>query len=86
MAYASERITARGRPGQPDLYQDPGTIVDFTYRKMVPVMGYDLTFSFEARNLLAEDYEEYQELGSGRVNNNAYDLGRSFSVGVSTRF
>ena len=86
VAYASERITARGRPGQPDLYQDPGTIVDFTYRKMVPVMGYDLTFSFEARNLLAEDYEEYQELGSGRVNNNTYDLGRSFSVGVSTRF
>jgi len=84
--YVSERISARGRPGQPDLVQDPGVTVDFTYRRAFDVKGRELEFTFKARNLLGEDYEEYQQLGGGRVDNNKYDLGQSFSVSLSTKF
>lgn len=86
VTYGSERISARGRPGQPDLIQDPGVMLDFTYRKGFQVRGYDLQFGIEARNLLDEDFEEYQELGAGRVDNLRYDLGRSFSASLSARF
>jgi outer membrane receptor protein involved in Fe transport len=85
-AYASERISARGRPGQPDLIVEPGVIVDFVFRQGFAAFGQDMTFSLEARNLLGEDFEEYQELGGGRVDINTYELGRSFSVGLTVRF
>lgn len=84
--HASERISARGRPGQPDLVQEPGTFVDLVLRRGFQAWGQDLTVSFEARNLLGEGYEEYQELGGGRVDINKYDLGTSFSVSVTARF
>jgi len=84
--YVSERISARGRPGQPDLVQDPGVSVDFTYRRAFDVMEREVEFTFKARNILGEDYEEYQELGGGRVDNNSYDLGQSFTVSVSAKF
>ncbi len=86
VTYASERITTRGRAGFPDLVQEPGVMLDFTYRRDFTVWDQDVTFGIEARNLLGEDYEEFQELGGGRVDNNTYDLGRSFSVSLSTRF
>ena len=84
--YVSERISARGRPGQPDLIQDPGVTVDFTYRRAFDLMEREVEFTFKARNILGEDYEEYQELGGGRVDNNAYDLGQSFTVSLSAKF
>jgi TonB-dependent receptor len=84
--YASERISSRGRSGFPDLVQDPGVTVDFVYRKGFSVLERDFTFSFEARNLTDEEYEEYQELGGGHVDNNRYALGRSVSFGLSARF
>lgn len=86
VSYASERITTRGRTGFPDLTQEPGVILDFTYRRDFTVWDQDVTFGIEARNLLKEDYEEFQELGGGRVDNNTYELGSSFSVSLSTRF
>jgi outer membrane receptor protein involved in Fe transport len=86
IGYVSERISARGRTGFPDLIQDPGVIVDFTYRKGFTVMGREMEFGFEARNLLGEDFEEFQELGGGRVDTNTYDLGRSFSFSLTARF
>jgi len=42
--------------------------------------------SFEARNLLGENYEEYQPIEGGRIETNSYDLGRSFSFGLSVTF
>jgi len=86
LGYVSERISARGRTGFPDLIQDPGVILDFTYRKGFTVLGREMEFGFEARNLLGEDFEEYQELGGGRVDTNTYDLGRSFSFSLTARF
>lgn len=86
VGYASDRITARGRPGQPDLVQDPGVMLDFTYRKGFTVRDYDLTFGIEARNLLDEDFVESQKLGGGEVFNNTYAIGRSLSMSLSARF
>ncbi|MCF8504934.1 MAG: TonB-dependent receptor [Caulobacter sp.] len=84
--YASDRISTRGRSGFPDLVQSPGMIVDFTYRRDFMAMDREFTFGFEARNLLEEDSEEFQELGGGRIENNSYELGRSFSISLSARF
>ncbi|WP_269716788.1 TonB-dependent receptor domain-containing protein [Caulobacter sp. NIBR2454] len=86
LTYVSERISARGRTEQPDLIQDPGVMLDFTYRKTFTHWDQDFTFSFEARNLLDTEYEEYQELGGGRVDNNRYGLGTSVSFGLSAQF
>ncbi len=86
ITYVGDRISARGRPGQPDLIQSPGVMLDFTYRKSIMVGDYDVQLGFKARNLLDEDYEEFQELGTGKVFANQYDLGRSFSVSLSTKF
>jgi hypothetical protein len=41
--------------------------------------------SIELRNLLDEEYLEYQELGT-RIVANGYDLGQSGSVSLTTRF
>lgn len=86
VGYVSKRIAARGRTGFPDLVQDPGVTVDFTYRKGFEVMGHDLEFAFEARNLFDENFEEYQSQGGGRVDTNTYDLGRSFSFSLTAKF
>ncbi|QQQ18189.1 TonB-dependent receptor [Brevundimonas vitis] len=85
VTYVSERSSARGRPGEPDLIQDPGVILDFVYRKDFEWMGRDLGLSVELRNLLDEEYIEYQELGT-RVIANGYDLGRSGSISLTARF
>ena len=84
--HASDRISARGRPGQPDLVQDPGTTVDLVLRRGFAAWGQDLSVSFAARNLFGEDYEEFQELGGGRVDINRYDLGTSFSLSITANF
>lgn len=86
--YASTRITARGNisSGQPDFLQDPGVTLDFVYRQTFEVMSRELALSFEARNLLAVDHKEYQEFGGGRVEVNRYKQGRSFSLGLTSRF
>lgn len=86
VTYVSERISARGRPGQPDLVQRPGVMVDFTYSRDFTAWDHDFTAGFKARNLLDEEFEEFQELGQGRVDNLRYGLGRSFSVSLSTTF
>lgn len=85
VTYVSERSSARGRPGEPDIVQDPGVMLDFVYRRGFEAMGRPFTLGFEARNLLGEDYEEYQEAGS-RVDVMQYDLGRSLSLSLSTEF
>lgn len=93
IGHASERISARGTfdangvQRQPALMQDPGTSVDFVLRKGLGAWGgADMQVTFEARNLLGEEYREYQELGGGHIDVNRYDLGRSFSVALKASF
>lgn len=83
--YVSERSSARGRPGEPDLIQDPGVFLDFIYRKDFTVSEREFGLSVELRNLLNTEFDEYQELGNKiRVNN--YKLGTSASVSLTARF
>lgn len=84
--HVGERISARGRPQQPDIIQDPGTIVDLVLRQGFDAYGQDFTLAIEARNLLGEDFEEFQELGGGRVDVNTYDLGVNYSISLTARF
>lgn len=85
VTYVSERSSARGRPGEPDLIQEPGVILDFVYRKDFEWGGRDMGLAIELRNLLDEEYLEYQELGN-RITANGYDLGQSGSISLTTRF
>ncbi len=86
VTYVSERSSARGRPGEPDLIQDPGIMLDFVYRKDFEWMGRDMGLAIELRNLLDEDYIEFQELGSSRIVANGYDMGQSGSISLTSRF
>ena len=60
-------------------------MLDFVYRKDFDWMGRDMGLGIELRNLLDEEYLEYQELGN-RITANAYDLGMSGSISLTTRF
>lgn len=84
--HVGERISARGRPQQPDIIQDPGTTVDLVIRQGFGAFEQDFTLGIEARNLFGEDFEEFQELGGGRVDVNTYDLGVSYSVSLTAKF
>ncbi len=95
VGYASERINARGINGyspegivvvQPDYMQDPGTTVDLVLKKGFNLWDTDVTLSFEARNLLGEEYSEYQAFGGGRADVMRYDLGTSYSFEISASF
>ncbi|WP_240811768.1 TonB-dependent receptor domain-containing protein [Brevundimonas sp. M20] len=83
--YVSERTSARGRPGEPDLIQEPGVQLDFVFRKDFDYAGREYGVSFELRNLLGEEFLEYQELGN-RVIINGYELGTSGSISLTARF
>ncbi len=84
VTWVSERSSARGRPGEPDLIQEPGVMLDFVYRKDFTWGGRDMGLGIELRNLLDESYLEYQELGN-RVVANGYDLGITGSISLTTR-
>ena len=84
--YADERVSARGRPGQPDFVQDPGVQLDFTYRRDFTLRGQDFRIGLEIRNITGENFEEFQQLNDGRVDLNTYDLGTSASISLSASF
>jgi outer membrane receptor protein involved in Fe transport len=85
--YASDRISNRGRPGFPDLIVEPGVTLDFTFNKTwVNSVGVETVLGFEARNLLATNYNEFQKLGTGTVDVNRYDIGQSFSISLKRRY
>lgn len=84
--YASRRVTNRGPSGQPDLFEKPGLQLDVVLREGFTWKGAELEFKLEARNLLGTDYQEFQTTGASRIDNNRYEIGRSFSASVSTKF
>lgn len=92
VGYASERISARGTfdangvQRQPALMQDPGLSLDLVGRKHFTLWDVPMSVSLEARNLLGEEYHEYQQLGGGRIDVNRYELGRSFGASIEARF
>jgi outer membrane receptor protein involved in Fe transport len=87
LTYASERVTNRGpiqgSARQPDFIEKPGFRLDFVAREQVQFLGANAEIRFEARNLLRQDYEEFQEFEDRRIDINRYDLGATFSLGIS---
>ncbi len=45
-----------------------------------------LELKFEARNLTATRYQEFQSIGPNRIDVNTRDVGRSFSLGIGVKF
>ncbi|MGK6320462.1 TonB-dependent receptor domain-containing protein [Sphingomonas sp. DT-204] len=91
--YASERVTNRGPVAAgggtrlPDLVEKPGIRLDVVARQGFHVLGGEFELKFEARNLTKTRYQEYQTFADGkRVDVNTYNLGRVFSIGLSTTF
>ena len=96
VGYTSGRINARGilasdaegnsRVVQPDYVQAPSTMVDLVLKKGLKLWDTDVVLSFEARNLLNEEYSEYQAFGGGRADVYRYDLGTTYSFEISVAF
>lgn len=87
LSYASKRVTTRaGVPGQPDVYEHPGFRLDFVAREGIRIGGVETEVKFEARNLTATKYREYQEYNGRRIYYNLYDVGASVSLGIGFRF
>lgn len=86
MNYASRRVSNRGLGDQPDLIEEPGWRFDFVWREGIQLFGSEVEAKLEIRNITGENYEEYQTLNATRIDNNTYDLGTSFSFGLSFRF
>jgi outer membrane receptor protein involved in Fe transport len=86
LTYASRRVTNRGPGQQPDIFEKPGLRLDFVAREGFSLFGREAELKFEARNLLGEDYEEFQTLNASRIDTNSYDIGTSFSLGLEVTF
>jgi len=86
LTWVSDRISARGRPGQPDLIQSPGVMLDFNLRQGIKLAGEDFTLGFSVRNLLDTDFKEFQKLGTDIIYNNKYTVGANVSFSLSKSF
>ena len=89
VSYASRRVTDRGpiqgTASQPDLIEEPGIKIDFVARGAIELLGVPIELKAEARNLLGQDYEEFQQSGDNRIDINTYKLGRTFSLGATIK-
>lgn len=89
VSYASDRVVSRGlngSPRQPDVIERPGLRIDFVAREEMIFLGDTIELKFEARNLTGRGREEFQQSGDNRIDTNSYDIGRVFSLSVSTTF
>ena len=86
LSYASERVTSRGTAALPDIVEDPGLRLDLVYRQGLDLGGVPLELKLEARNLTGRDHFEFQSNGTNRIEINTYEVGRSFSIGISAEF
>ncbi len=82
--YASERVTQRAG-AQPDFLEDPGLSVDIVGRTEID-LGVPMELKLEVRNIFGRDNFEFQELGENRIEFNTFDVGTSFSFGVTANF
>lgn len=86
VTYASDRVVSRGLVGQPDIVEKPGVRIDFVWREGFEIGGTDAEIKLEARNLLGTRHQEFQDNGTDFINVNTYDVGQSFSAGLSVTF
>lgn len=86
ISWNSNRVTNRGPAGQPDFVEHVGARLDFVWREGFKIFNSVGELKFEARNLLGTDYIEFQQLNTSLIRNNAYDIGRLFSISASLQF
>ncbi|MCG2840452.1 TonB-dependent receptor [Sandaracinobacter sp. RS1-74] len=84
--FASDRVSQRGPGVTPDYIERPGVQLDFVLREEVDLGRQPIELKFEVRNILGTNYRESQTLGDDRVLINAYDVGTSFSLGITAKF
>jgi hypothetical protein len=85
-ASGSPRGPIQGSARQPDIVERPGLRLDFVAREAIRFLGKEAEIKFEARNLLGQDYEEFQRLDDNRIDINSYKVGRTVSVGLNMTF
>ena len=87
VSYATDRVTLRGFSDLPDVIEEPGVRLDLVLRQGFEIAGTETVLKLEARNLLGTNHEEYQINQNGlRIENNTYDVGRSFGASLSVTF
>lgn len=84
--YVGERVSARGRPGQPDYMENPGTSLDFVLRQDINLGRTGMTLGFSARNLLETDFREYQQADGNKIDVYRYEPGVSYTLSLSASF
>lgn len=89
--YQGERISdagiITGVTRLPDVIETPPLMLDFNASQTFAVMGRDYEVGLKVQNILGEDYERAQTFANGSKGVvEAYSLGRSVSIGLSTRF
>jgi len=82
--YASDRVTLRGG-NFPDVVEDPGLTVDLVARSEIK-LGIPMELSFQVRNIFGRDNFEFQDNGTNRLEINTFQVGTTFSLGVSAEF
>ncbi|MBA4164290.1 MAG: TonB-dependent receptor [Erythrobacter sp.] len=83
--YASKRVTSRGFQ-RPDVIENPGLTVDFVARSELGLFGRPFELELEVRNIFGRDNFEFQANDTNRIEVNTFDVGTSFSLGISTEF
>ncbi len=87
VSWASDRVTLRGSNGLSDVVEEPGAQLDLVYRQGLDLFGVEAELKLEARNILGTDHKETQTNNAGLIlQNNSYDVGQSFSAGLSVTF
>lgn len=86
LSYASERVTRRGTAGLPDIVEDPGLSFDLVMRQELNLFSVPLELKAEARNIFGRGNFEFQKVGDNRIEINSYDVGTSFSLGLTAKF
>ena len=86
--YASERIRSGESLslGIPAVLEQPPLTVDFVYNREFTLAGGEYKFSFNVENIFGDEYEAYQERGGDRVDVDVYEIGTSFSMGLTRKF
>jgi len=89
LTYASDRVVSRGlngTPPQPDQIERPGLRVDFVAREGFSLLGKEVEAKVEVRNIFGRKHEEFQQFEDNRIEINTYDVGTTFSAGLSVTF
>lgn len=84
--YVSKRIRAVAPQNLPEIIERVPTTLDFTYRHRFDVFNTPMEVKFNVKNILGDDYNATQEFNGAVVNVDTYDIGRSFSLGLSASF